>query len=202
MFLTPSHGPVLMALHVAAVGREKQILSTSALRVGAGSSAGAENNKKHAGATFEGRFPTSLSESTKITSTYLNPHTFTFTLKTLINRAIRPSDYIFRKSIIYSSTESVCGINFTQLITIHLSEETIFIQCVCSPVKSGRYRYLKHLIIYLIIIVIVFVSNLKDNHKGKAGCQNNPELLGEFIWCYGPWRLSVVLISEMRKTKI
>lgn len=82
---------------------------------------------------------------------FKSPYFHFLTLNTLINRAIRPSNYIFRKSIIcplslYSSTESV-WINFTQLITLHLSEEIIFIICVCSPVKRyryRRYRYLKH----------------------------------------------------------
>lgn len=40
------------------------------------------------------------------------------------------------------------------------------------------------------------VANLKDNNESKAGCQNGPELLGQFIWCAGPGRLSVVFISE------
>lgn len=35
---------------------------------------------------------------------------------------------------------------------------------------------------------------LKDNNEGEAGCQNSPKLLGEFIWCAGPGRLSVVFI--------
>lgn len=45
------------------------------------------------------------------------------------------------------------------------------------------------------------LTNLKDNDKSKAGSQNNPKLLREFIWCSGPRRLPVVLISREREIK-
>lgn len=39
-------------------------------------------------------------------------------------------------------------------------------------------------------------SYLEDNNKGKANGKHSPELFGDFIWCGGPRRLSVVLISS------
>lgn len=44
--------------------------------------------------------------------------------------------------------------------------------------------------------ILQLTSYLENNNKGKANGKHSPELFGDFVWCGGPRRFSVVLISS------